>query len=484
MNIDFLDSIQMPDNSENAGNPNVPDEASASLEPIELKEEDANKPAEESTDSKDGDKENIGDAPKEEDEQDKLLKELKEAAEEQPNDSKTIRHLRSLLKTKLDNVSLSTPKETENVEESNVDNTQQEAIDFYNSLFGFDTAQGKPTSKDFVTKVAEKDFSLASQTFSDFTNLEIPDSPISGWTLGHEYLKSIGLDPFKIEELRQVSNGEIPASNYGLEDIPEHVPDEYRQAYKNLSKVVKDDIDIYLNSDKPEQKAAAIQILQDRNATLQAEEAKKLSENDAKRSFELSVIQEVDTRLEQTFDGLLEAIKVNKVYSDVKLSSNEIQDRALKDAIIIQLNGIGEENPIMVKRSLGYFDKLGVKIDINKVNELLTDIRENTKIIVQAEKLGQRNNVSYATQIQAAKTRKTEAEAATLALANKYFSDSVTKLSSGKKVIDFDPAGGLPPVEGENRQTSTIPGVKSLAELDSYVLALAKQNQELANSSK
>lgn len=401
-----------------------------------------------------------------------LAADFEAAIKEQPNDTELIKRLRNLAKTKYEDYQT-------RVQQPTIDSRAQEQQELVQELYGFDMERGVPTTQGFAQKLAAKDIGLAQQTFMDLGTIEVADEGIQGYTLGHRYLESIGLDPFKIEELRAFSRGEINGEKFGVVESPDFIPTEYAAAYKQLPEVLRTDIDIYLTGQNPDQRAAALQLLQDKQSVISQAAATQENFRTAEMNFNNEVSTTVAAELDTAYKGLLGAVKQNPAYTGVKVSSNPHVDSTVKDSIISQINALGDPRSILAQQAVETFRTLGVQVDMPKVEKLLGDIESNTQIAVKAEKLGKLQNRDYSTHVQEALGRRSAAISQTIALANKYFSDTLAVLT--KSVTgEITTETGLPNIYGGVPQNTGDAPRKNLtfAELDTAALSVARSLRE------
>jgi hypothetical protein len=178
----------------------------------------------------------------------------------------------------------------------------------------------------------------------------------------------------------------------------------------------------------------------------------------------------------------MSTIKSNPAYTGIKVSSSPKIDSLVKDSIISQINAIGDPNQVLAQQAIKSFEEQGVKIDVAKVSELMKTIETNTEIVVKAEKLGKIQGRDYSVHIQEANRRISEANGKALALANKYFSQTLAAVTGKvpptpdlKETIPITDKSGNPPPRARPR------GVMSEAELDKSIVEVARRIQKGAS---
>lgn len=309
--------------------------------------------------------------------------------------------------------------------------------------------------------------------------MDLSSVPIneSGLTLGHKFLQVIGLDPYKIEELRQYSRGELDLSSKGIVSVPETVPKEYHEAYKSLDEVTRIDVDMYLEGQREDQRYAALRTLKDRQDNIQFAKSQSEFQAQQEASFQREVAVETETALETTYSGVLNSLKTNPAYTEVAISSDKAVDTVVKDSIISQLNALGDPRSVLAKQAVKTFESQGVKVDLPKITELMQTIENSTVVAVNAERKGKLQNRDYSVQIREANAKKTQAVSQLVALGNKYFSQTLSALS-GIKPATPAPKGGMPNTEGKAPAIApNTPGTMTMAELDKVIQETAKSLQ-------
>lgn len=390
---------------------------------------------------------------------------------ETPQDTDLVKKLRGLVKTKFDDYK----SRIESQQQPSLTQEQLDAIEMVNGLYGFDTESGKPTAKTFVDKLVQRDFGLAEQTLYDLVNTPVPNAEYQGYTLAHRLLEQMGLDPFKIEDLRALSRGEH-TSFTPTTDVPDLIPKEYTEAYKEFNEVARSDIEIYLNSDDPNQRAAALQMLQDRQTVINNRAADVQRQQQMEMQFNSEVVQEVDNQLSTTYQGLLDGIKKNPAYTEIKVSANDQIDSMVKNTLIAQLTALADPNSVFASQGLAAFENIGIKIDAKQVTDLMETIEKETAIAVKADKAGKLQNRDYSAHVQAALGRRNSAVQRVLALANKYFSEALGTMTN-KQVTRPTPNSGIPNISGITPSQGQEQQKRSFSTLEALALETARTLQ-------
>lgn len=439
----------LPDSSASAGTPEE-----SIVEPLNLDASD---------DATLGDQ-TISDAPDEGELSDDIQSEMKSVIEANANDSQLVRKLRDLVKTKYEDFASRTTPE--------LSPEQKEALELVNGLYDFDVTTGTATTRSFAEKIAAKDIGLASQAFEDLSSIPVDEN---GFTLGHKFLEKIGLDPYKLEELRQFSRGELNPVDYGIVKVHEGVPRELSEAYKSLDPVTRTDVDIYLDSDNDAQRAAALRTLRNQQIVLNNEKYQHEQESRQKEMFSNEVTTATETDLQTTYSGVLNSLRQSPAYTNVTVSSDKNVDTMVKDSIITALNALGDPRSVLAQQAVQSLEARGVKVDVTKVGQLMQTIETATKTAITAERMGKLQGRDYSTQIQEALARKSTAVSGLVALGNKYFSQTLANLTGKALNTSANPKAGLTNFDGKSAPISSRPdGVKTMAELDAEILNIAK----------
>lgn len=398
----------------------------------------------------------------EEEVSEELSSEMESAIKSEPTDTDLVKKLRNLVKMKYEDYSSRQPATPQMSEEN---------AQLLDGLFEFDAESGTPTTKKFAESLAKRDVSLAEQALIDLSTVPVNEQ---GYTLGHKFLEIIGLDPYKIEELKQFSRGEIDVTSRGMIVVPDKVPKEYAEAYKSLDEVTRVDVDLYLEGEREDQRMAALRTLRDRHNSIQNERQREEFQTQQATRFESEVAQDTEVALDTTYTGVLSSLKANPAYTNVAISSDKAVDTMVKDSIISNLNALGDPRSVLAKQAVKAFEAQGVKVDTEKISTLMQVIESSTKTAIAAEKKGKLQNRDYSVQVREAKAKATTAVTQLVALGNKYFGQTLASLS-GVKPNTPAPKPGLPDLSGKAPEgNSTAPKAMKMSELDASIMEIAK----------
>lgn len=391
-----------------------------------------------------------------------LKAEMEAVIEANPNDTDLVKKLRGLVKTKYDDFTSRHQPE--------LSDAQKEQLELVNGLFDFDLEQGVATTRNFAQNLAKKDLNLAQQAFQDLSQVPMDEN---GFTLGHRFLESIGLDPYKIEELRQFSRGELNAAELGIVTAPPNVPKEYSEAYKSLDTVTRTDVDIYLDSENEGQKQAALRILRDRQSNIEYQRNMEQMQQRQQAQFSTEVNTAVESDLANTYSGMLSSLKQNPAYTSVAISADKNVDTMVKDSIISSLNALGDPRSVLAQQAVQMLEARGVKVDLPKIEGLMSQIEASTKKAISAERQGKLQGRDFTTQIQEALASKAQAVSQLVALGNRYFSQTLSNISGVP--TNPNPKGTIPQIDGAPASTTvTPPGIKSPKDLDAFIAETAR----------
>jgi len=371
--------------------------------------------------------------------------EIDKQVAEKPEDVDDLKHFRQLLRNKEKQVRELSKKTPE------YSDTDREAIDLYNGLFAFDTAQGVPTSKDFAQKLVAKDKDLALNASWDIATQQLDES---GLTVGHLLLQKMGLDPYRLEELREFSQGKIKGDAYGMVEVPEFVPQEVAGAYKLLSQPMRDNVDFMLESGDPVQKQSALETLQDKQSTLEFKELKQRQEHESVQRTQMEITQAVDSHVTQTFTDFTNGFKDTPTYKTATISGNPQFDSGVKGVVSLAILGLSEPDSVMGKQSQQFFQELGVNVNPTEVSTLVNSVIQD---IEAAEKAGKGNFTTAKTE---ALKRKEQSMMRATGVRNRIFAETMTKLAATMKAVSegngqkLDANGGMPSLAGNGASTN------------------------------
>lgn len=344
--------------------------------------------------------------------------------------------------------------------------TEQEAIDLYRSLNAFDNETGRPTARAFAQKLVEKDVSLATEAGWDILNQAID---ANGLTIGHTLLERMGLDPYRLEELRQFSRGELKGTEYGIVDIPNVVPQELADAYKSLSDINRGDVDIYLESGDERMKQAGLEILRNKQETMDFAKMREEATQQQQQAMHREVNVQIEKEERDTFTQMIESFKETPTYKTATISGIPEVDSSIKDTIAMSVLQLGDLNSISGQQALKFFENWGVQINPQEINALIDEISGNIQAAVKAEK------GNYHSAKTEAVARKEDAVRRASAKRNAIFAQTYAAMANKFKATSeahgqvLDQNGGMPvingtaPTQGQPSKLSTLEIIQQMS---------------------
>lgn len=332
-------------------------------------------------------------------------------AEAERTQSSLEKHLRKVISSKI----LESRKPVEYGE------TEKQAVDWYNSLHSFDNDTGQPTARAFAQKLVEKDVALAKQVGWDILTQPIDDN---GMTVGHEMLSRMGLDPYKMEEYRQLTRGEIQGSRFGIVEVPQTVPPDLAEAYKALSDINRGDVDIYLDSYDESQKQAGLEILRNKQDTMNFQRMREETDKANQEKFVAEVNSQIEKEERETFTQLVESFKDTPTYSTATVSGIPEIDASIKNTISMAILQLADTDTVSGQQALKFFEEWGVQVNPQEISGLINEISGNIQTVVKADK------GNYQVAKQEAHARKEDAVRRAGAKRNQIFAQTLTAMAN------------------------------------------------------
>lgn len=353
-----------------------------------------------------------------------LDKEIEKQLAEKPEDVEELKYFRTLLRNKEKEARALRNKAPE------YSDTDRFAIELYDGLTDFDTEKGVPSARKFAEKLAAKDKDLALNASWDLLAQPYDES----FSVGHKILEKMGLDPYRLDDLRRFSKGEITGDPYGVVSVPESVPPEVAQAYKSTSKQMRDNYDWMLESDDPVQRQAAIAELQKAQKSLEYEQFKQQSEEQQKQQFHVEVENAVNQNVVETFNTFIDQFREAPVYTAATLSGDPEADAAIKESVLAMILNLNEPESVTGRQALKYFQGLGININPSEVSDAVNAVIGHIEVGVKAEKGG------YADAKANAFDKKAQALTRASGIRNRLFAEAISKLG-GKLKSTAETAG-------------------------------------------
>lgn len=303
-----------------------------------------------------------------------LLKQLEEASVETTSDDNTIKHLRKLIKTRLDNVR---PEQSESSEDDKY------AIELYKGLTAFDNVSMKTTAEPFARTLVNKDPQLAMDA-AEAILMQARPGDANGWTNAHYFLQNIGIDPTRLDEVYQYLKGEIeaPAS---MAVTPTSVPAEFQDAFKSYSPEVRATIEYQLDLDEGERRVA-LELLADRQYVLNRNAAEERGRQEFAQVQEQEIATAITSETTNVFSDFIDKLAETPTYKSVQLSANPLVDNAIKQAVNTMIINLAEPDTVVGRQALSYFKGLGVEINSSQISEYIGMINGAIETSIRAGK--------------------------------------------------------------------------------------------------
>lgn len=373
------------------------------------------------------------------DEVSKLLEESK------TSDHELVKKLRGFLK----NAKKESSELSEKVATLEAATSQEVSLDpeeLVKGLVSFNLETGQPTTEPFARSLYEKDVGLTQRLFEDLALLKDDN----GWTLAHHFLKREGIDPTRLDDVRAFLKGEIEAKDIsGI--VPEHVPQEYREAYQSLSKIDQEDLLFQLDPEqdgRPESRNAALQRLRDRQYVIDNQKAAAAQQAQQREAQQQQLWNETVKESTNTYRAIFEGLEKSSAFQKAKISSNPTLDAVAKNSFLTQLNALGDPNTLLSTRAAEFFKANGVEIDYGQVESLIGELESALQTKVIAAHQGHQMHVTQANHIIQTNMAKM------VALGVKYFVEYTKNLNKSQKELAeqegaaFASNAGIPTLDG------------------------------------
>jgi hypothetical protein len=339
--------------------------------------------------------------------------------------------------------------------------TDREAAEFYQGLTSFDNEKGVPTTRPFAERLAAKDPALALQTIVDLASLAAPGDE-NGWTFGHHFLKANGIDPNRLNDVREFLESGHKAT---YQDIPEYVPTEYHDAYKSYSQAARESLEYQLASDDPNEKQAALEVLQDRQYRFDQRKAKETEQAELQAKTVKEIQLETETETVNTFSKFVEDFQSSPTYTNVQVSSDPVVDKVVKSSINQLMLNMAEPNTVAGRQALGLLKEIGVDVNMPEIEQCLNIINGSIETSIKAGKGGYQANKAQAD------ASKQAALVRLGGIRNSIFSQALKKIASGQQQASEGqvptnqglPNFGSPSAIDSNRKESTLDYIKRIA---------------------
>lgn len=204
--------------------------------------------------------------------------------------------------------------------------------------------EGQPdefTTRPFLERVDQERPGSANQIFNDLLSYEVPDENGRVDTLVRHMYRSHGLDPDRVDDYRNIDT--LRASGVVSAEDLARIPEQYREAFRTLSKDGQDDILELLRAGDPSYGLRAEEHLRNAQQALEArqwrEQNERAQQNAAaqqqaeyEQQVQQALWQDISTEVRSIHDSILE-----KSLSQFTFSSDATQDSIEKGKIMSTL---------------------------------------------------------------------------------------------------------------------------------------------------
>ncbi len=368
-------------------------------------------------------------------------------AEAAKTNTPLVKHLRKVVETQ--------KAELKKLASNSLTDIDREAVELYQGLTSFDNERGVPTAKKFAEALYQKDPNLAYQAAVDLFGLQAPGEA-EGYSFAHAYLEANGIPPSRLDDIRAfIADGQ----KVSFTEVPTFVPNEYQDAYKQLSEKAREYLDFQLEGDEFERNAG-LEVLQSKQYMLDQQNAKQAQIAQDQQRLATEIETEVTQDTLNTFNTFVESFYETPTFKDVQVSGNPVVDSAIKKSINQMVVNLAEPDTVSGRQALNLFKELGVSVDTQKISELIGIVNGSIETSIKA---GKGNHLPSKAQADSAKLQALQRLSG---LRNSLWSQAVSKIAQGQKESsesrDVLNNAGLPSFG----QSGTIGGEKKMSTLE------------------
>lgn len=204
--------------------------------------------------------------------------------------------------------------------------------------------EGQPneyTTKPFIERIDQERPGSANQIFHDLLTYEVPDENGRVDTLVRHMYRSHGLDPDRVDDYRNIDS--LRASGVVSAEDLNRIPEQYREAFRTLSKDGQDDILELLKAGEPSYGLRAEEHLRNAQDAMEArqyrqqqEEAQRKAAEQQQVEYQQQVQQAVEADLSTEVKSIHDSI-LEKSLAQFTFSSDAVQDSIIKGGIMSTL---------------------------------------------------------------------------------------------------------------------------------------------------
>jgi hypothetical protein len=341
-------------------------------------------------------------------------------AEAAKTNTPLVKHLRKVVETQ--------KAELKKLASNSLTDIDREAVELYQGLTSFDNERGVPSAKQFAETLAQKDPNLAYQAAIDLLGLQAPGEA-DGYSFGHAYLQANGIDPAHIDDHRAFAEAGYKHENVSFSKVPEFVPQEYQDAYKQLSEKAREYLDFQLDSEDEFEKNAGLEILQNKQFRIDQQKAKEQFQAESQQKLAQEIETAVIHDTLQTYNTFVEEFYETPTFKDVQVTGNTLADSAIKKSVNLMVVNLAEPETVAGQQALAFFQELGVKVDTQKISEQIGIINGSIETGVKA---GKGNHLPAKAQ---ADNAKLQARQRLSGLRNSLWSQAMTKVAEGLREV-------------------------------------------------
>jgi hypothetical protein len=267
------------------------------------------------------------------------------------------------------------------------------ARDYHEAITALRTPiEGKPGEYD-ASPGLEKLESISPGIVNDVVfaamNYRIADDKGFVDTMDRHYLRSLGLDPDRTEDYRNIDT--IRASGAVTSDDLAGIPERFHGAFRALSSAQRDDFMLQKDANG-QYSLASMEYLQDKAEALEARQwreqqaqSQQQAAQQQQQAFEAQlneqIVEDVTAEAQSVADSILENLS-----SQVTFSSDPVQDELAKAGIMALISQVQSPYPYQQQRALSTLKKAG--IELNGFGELLNRFEERRMAYKRFEAVG------------------------------------------------------------------------------------------------
>ena len=250
------------------------------------------------------------------------------------------------------------------------------------------------TSRPFLERLEKDSPGAVDQVFADLLTLSIADENGRATTVAREYIKSLQLDPERIDEYRNIdkyrASGVVTAEDLGK------IPEKYHEAFKSMSQDAREDL-LEIMASKP---LVAEENLRNASRALATErfeqdqlQRQKAAEDTAQAKFQQEMVEAVDQDIVTEIQAISDSVHQN-LTSQFTFSSDPIVNDLEHTKILSVLGNL--QSPYPVYRDMAVKALKAVGVEPNGFEDLANRLSERREAYVRFNAMGDRMQASRA----------------------------------------------------------------------------------------